>query len=181
MIRRLPTLLLLFALSFTFALAPAQAQLPQGPQGGGEHADAKQNAREVAEEWLELTDAGQFGQSWDEAATMMQDQIEREQWEQRSSKVHKQLGEVQQRQFAQAQYRDSIQTPQNETLDGPFVILMYQSQFGQAGQILEQLITVKRDGSWKVAGYQPRKPPQRGPQGQGGGQQGPPGQGGGGQ
>ncbi len=171
MIRRLSTLSLLFAISLTFALAPVQAQMQQ--QQDGEHAEAKQEAREVAEQWLELTDAGQFGQSWDEAAAMMQDQIEREQWEQRSSQVHDQLGDVQQRQFAKAQYRDSLQTPQQETLQGPFVVLMYQSQFEQAGQIIEQLIAVKRDGTWKVAGYQPQRPPQRG---QGGGQQGPPNQ-----
>lgn len=163
MIRRLSTFLLLFAVSLAFAIAPAQAQIPQSPQGDDEHAEAKQNAREVAEQWLELTDAGEFGQSWDEAASMMQDQIEREQWQEAGSQMEDQLGDFQTRQFAQAEYRDSIQT-QQETLEGPFVILMYQSQF-EAGQIIEQLITVKRDDSWKVAGYQPQRPPQ---QGQGG-------------
>lgn len=173
MIRRLSTFILLFAISLTFAVAPVQAQMQQQ---GGEHAEAKKQARKVAEQWLQLTDAGQFGKSWDEAASMMQDQIEREQWQKRSSKVHKQLGNLQQRQFAQAQYRDSLQTPQQETLQGPFVILMYQSQFDQAGRIIEQLITVKRDGTWKVAGYRPQRPPQQG-QGRGqGGQQGPPNQ-----
>ena len=147
----------------------AYAQTP--PAQNGANAEAKQAAREAVSEWLELTDAGEFEASYDAASATMKDQVTREQWMQMSSQAEKQVGELQNRQFVQSQYQESI--PQ---LDGSTaVILMYQSTF-ESGSLREMVVAVEEGDDWKVAGYRLMPPqPQGGAPGQGGPGQGGPG------
>lgn len=116
----------------------------------GEHAEAKETAREVTEQWLELTDAGDFGESWDEGAPMMQQQISREAWVEQGKQAKDKLKSLQSRQFTRAQYRDSLQQAPS---DGPFVLLTYRSEF-EVGSFEETVLAVKEEDQWKVAGYQ---------------------------
>jgi hypothetical protein len=160
MLRRCAALLTVFL----FIAGSVQAQTPAPAPGGG-NAEAKEAARDAASEWLDLTDAGEFGASYDAASSFMQDQVDRKKWVQMGEKVSDQVGELQSRDFMQAQYRESI--PQAE--GGPFVVLMYSSQFS-SGPFREAVVAVKEEDAWKVAGYQVVPPqPAGGPGAQGGG------------
>lgn len=171
MIRRLPTYLTLFAVALALCAAPTAYGQQTGMSADGANTEAKQAAQEAASQWLELTDAGEFGKSWDQGASLLQDQVERAQWAQKGEQVQTQLKELKSREFVQAQFRDSLQQVGN----GPFVILQYKSEYG-VGPVQEIVFTAKEDDTWKVAGYTVR--PMR-PQGQGAPPQGGPGQGGG--
>ena len=109
----------------------------------------KKRARSAAESWLSLTDAGQFGKSWDRAAASLQDKISREAWMSRGEEARSTLDSLMSRTLTRVQYRDS--TDQLSTSD-PIVALQYRSTFG-GGSVLEALVTTKKDTSWKVAGY----------------------------
>lgn len=176
MLRRLSTSLSLIAFSLLLLAVPAQAQMTGGSAGSsGDNADAKEAAREVAQEWLTLTDAGEFGKSWDQAAAMMQNQVERKKWKAQGQQMQKQLQDVESRSFAAAQYRESIPKVDG----GPFVMVQYKTDFATT-TVQELVITTQEEGEWKVAGYtlRPMRAPGQGGPGQGGPGQGGPGSGG---
>lgn len=145
MIRRLFPFIL-FAGLLVLPVASSSAQ--DTPED--EHAVAKESAREAAEQWLELADAGKFGESWDEGAAMMQEQISREGWAEKGTEAKSEIDSLLSRQFSQAQYRTSLQQAPRE---GPFVLLEYRSEF-EGGSFNEVILTVKEENAWKVAGYQ---------------------------
>lgn len=142
---RLPSFLLC-AVVLLAPLDPVSAQ----DTNSDERAEEKQEAREVTEQWLELADAGNFGESWDEGATMMQNQITREAWVEQGQEAKDKLKALESRQLTRAQYRDSLQQAPS---DGPFVLLTYRSEF-ETGAFEEAILTVKEGDQWKVAGYQ---------------------------
>ena len=116
---------------------------------------AKERAQIAAEAWLALTDDGQFGASWDEAAASLQRSVSREAWQKRGAQVRATLDSLTNRTLTRAVYRDSTtQIPGG----APVVALQYRTAF--AGQsALEAVITTKQDTGWKVAGYRVVPPP----------------------
>ncbi len=112
-------------------------------------ARAKEQAQEAAESWLSLTDAGEFGESWDAAAAPLQEGITREAWLDRGTKARSSLDSLTSRTLTRAQYRDS--TAQLPT-GNPVVTLQYRSEF-EDRSVLEAVVTTKQDDTWKVAGY----------------------------
>lgn len=113
------------------------------------HETAKKEARTAAEEWLSLTDAGKFEESWKTADSTLQKGISRTDWILQGTRARNQLKELRSRELAKTQYRDS--TAQLST-GSPVVILQYASEF-EGGSTLEAVITTKQDTTWKVAGY----------------------------
>ena len=159
---------------FAFLLLVAMTAVPALAQDSGmsgEHAGAKEAAQEAATEWLELTDTGEFAQSYEQSAALMTEKVNQKQWEQKIGQREKQLGALQSREFAEAQYRDSLQ----QLPDGEYVLLRYESQFEKA-KFNEVLLAMKEDGEWKVASYtlrpmRPSAPPSGGRPGGNGGRQ----------
>lgn len=112
-------------------------------------ARAEERAQSAATSWLSLTDAGQFGESWDAAAPTLQNSIAREAWIERGDRARSTLNDLQSRELTRALYRDS--TTQLPT-GSPVVALQYRTNFADS-TALEAVITTKRDTAWKVAGY----------------------------
>jgi len=152
--RRLSAVILACGLLVAACAAPTTAQ------SGGEHATAKKKARAAAQSWLDRTDATEFGASWDAAAALLQNRIERADWVQTAEALRDTVKAVSDRTLAMTQYRDSLRSAPDH---GPFVLLKYRSTF-EAGRFDELLLTVREDTTWKVAGYQVtplRRPPAR--------------------
>lgn len=131
--------------------------VPISAQPGGEHAAAKRQAQTAAEAWLTLVDDDKFAASWDSAAALFRERVERDGWVQRGQQLRDTVQAPSTRTLATTQYRDSLQRASGS---GPFVILKYRSSFG-AGRFEELLLTVREDTTWKVTGYQvtPLRPP----------------------
>lgn len=110
---------------------------------------AKQEARTAARSWLSLTDAGDFGASWDRADTTLQETISRDAWIDQGLRARHRLDTLQSRQLLRVEFRDSTKQLSGE---GPVVVLQYGSAFAR-DSTLEAVITTKRDAAWKVAGY----------------------------
>lgn len=110
---------------------------------------AKARAKRAASSWLSHTDAGRFAESWDRAASVLQQGIAREDWIEQGARARSRLDSLQTRTLAHVQYRDSTrQVPGN----APVVTLQYQSQF-EGGSVLEAVVMTRQDTTWKVAGY----------------------------
>lgn len=149
--------LVLLAAAFVWT-APAQAQ--NMPQQSPENPEAVEEAQSAVEEWLALTDAGSFGESWNEAASMLQDQVTEEEWVQQSEQINDQVGSVEERSLMREQYQEN---PENLP-EGEYVFLIYEARASDFDQPLNEIVAATReDDSWKVAGYTMR-PAQQQPQ-----------------
>lgn len=110
---------------------------------------AEERAQAAAEAWLSLTDDGQFGESWDEAAASLQSSVSRKVWQERGAQARDSLRSLTDRTLTRTEYRDSTARLPGGT---PVVALQYRTEFeGQTA--LEAVITTKEDAGWKVAGY----------------------------
>jgi hypothetical protein len=154
------TLVLCFLLPALLAAAPALAQEGDAAVDTTAAAEA---AQAVAEDWLVLVDDGNYEESYNQTAGVLQEKITQDVWMQQSQQKQEQLGDVQSRTFANAQFRESI--PQ--VGDGPFVLVLFEAKYRPA-TFQEIVLTTKEDGEWKIAGYN-LQPMQPAPGSQGGG------------
>ena len=106
-------------------------------------------ARTAAENWLALTDDGQFDESWRAADSTLRARIDRELWIDQGRRVRSRLDTVRSRLLTKTEYRASTSLVPG---DRPVVLLQYTTTFDR-GKTLEALVTTKRDTTWKVAGY----------------------------
>jgi hypothetical protein len=114
-----------------------------------------EEAREAAEAWLAMVDAGEYARSWEEAATAFKAAVTEEQWRTQMTAGRTQAGAVEKRTPAQAQ---TVTDPPGAPA-GEYVQFRYDSTFSTLGPVSENIVLV-RDGErgWRVAGYFLRPP-----------------------
>jgi hypothetical protein len=108
------------------------------------------DAREAAEDWLALIDAEDYAASWEAAARSFQSAVTAETWAAQLAAGRAQVGAAEERELAHTQpLTDPPGAP-----PGEYVQLRYDSTFGGAGRVTENVVLV-RDGDrgWRVAGY----------------------------
>jgi len=107
-------------------------------------------AMRAAEEWLALVDRGAYGESWDRAGVLAQQQQTRVKWELQLEAVRGKLGGVMRRKLRSATYmRDPPKAP-----PGEYVVVQYDTAFENRPLTVETVSPVRqKDGSWKVSGY----------------------------
>jgi hypothetical protein len=107
-------------------------------------------AQKSAEEWLALVDAGNYAESWKNAAGLFQTAVAQDQWEHTIAGVRKPLGDVVSRKLKSAQYAKSLPGAP----DGEYVVLQFNTSFVNKKAAVET-VTPKfdSDGNWKVSGY----------------------------
>ena len=99
--------------------------------------------------WLATVDAGEYSQSWDDAAKLLHATATREQWEGAMRKMRAPKGAVLGRRVKYARY-----TQDSPTDPGHFVEIEIETRFekqAHATEIVTALVTA--DGTWKVSGY----------------------------
>lgn len=104
-----------------------------------------------AREWLALADSGQYGSTWDQAGSLFQKALAREQWEASLSGARKAFGNVSQRNLKSVVVAENLpNAPQ-----GRYVVTTFESKFAQApGAMVETLTSyLETSGQWKVVGY----------------------------
>ncbi len=107
-------------------------------------------ATAAAQAWLATVDAGQYAQSWDDAAAYFREKIGKEQWVQALVKARAPLGGVVARKIRTAAYaRDLPDAP-----PGDYVVAQLDTRFDNR-PLAEEVVTAMRekDGTWKVTGY----------------------------
>lgn len=117
---------------------------------GAADSDPAAEATAAAREWLSVVDAGQYGQSWDEAAKLFKDKITKPQWERALGAVRKETGALKTRELESA--KPAHQLP--GVPDGDYVVIVYRSSFASAPAVTETVTPMRDpDGHWRVAGY----------------------------
>ena len=107
-------------------------------------------ALQAAENWLALVDGGQYGESWDEAATIFKGAITREQWEQALSNVHAPLGALVNRTLLGAKYVTELPGAP----EGQYVVIQYKTDHKNKQGIVETITPMlDKDQTWRVSGY----------------------------
>jgi hypothetical protein len=131
----------LFAGMATVVLFLATAAIAQKPE---------ELAQRSAESWLTLVDAGKYGNSWQEAASMFKAAVNKEQWEHMLKAARDPLGKVQSRKLVKATYTKSLPGAP----DGDYIVMQYESSFEHKQSAIETITgALDKDGKWRVSGY----------------------------
>ncbi|MGB5062634.1 MAG: DUF4019 domain-containing protein [Candidatus Competibacter sp.] len=121
--------------------------------GFGVHAadtEAVSQARKSANSWLALVDSAQYGQSWDEAATLFKSAVPKQEWEKAVRSARTPLGALKLRVFKSATFAHSLPGAP----DGEYVVIQFDTQFEHKTAAVETVTPMReQDGSWKVSGY----------------------------
>ena len=120
------------------------------PIAGWGQESATQAAQAAAGSWLALTDAGQYGSSWDEAAGLFKTSVTKEAWSGAMKAVRLPLGALTRRQLKSATPARSLPGAP----DGEYVVIQYDTQFQNKLSAVETVTPMReKDGSWRVTGY----------------------------
>jgi hypothetical protein len=107
-------------------------------------------AQQSAESWLALVDAGKYGDSWQEAASMFKSVVNKDQWQHMLHATRDPLGKLQSRKLAKVTYTKSLPGAP----DGDYVVLVYESSFEHKQSAIETITpALDKDGKWRVSGY----------------------------
>jgi opacity protein-like surface antigen len=114
-----------------------------------DEAAKRKAAEQAAQTWLAVVDQGNYGQSWDSAATFFKSHVSRENWEPMVKQVRGQIGKAGKREVASSTY----QTELPNVPKGEYVVIQYKTKFG-AGTMAETVVPMlDADGKWRVSGY----------------------------
>lgn len=115
-----------------------------------QEADKVANAEKAALAWLALADAGDYGRSWTQAASIFQASITQQHWTDALTSVRGPLGALVSRKVMSAQYATSLPGAP----DGEYVVIRYATEFTNRKEAIETVTPQREnDGSWKVSGY----------------------------
>jgi len=106
-------------------------------------------AETAALSWLALADAGDFGSTWDQAASLFQGSIPKATWVGALGNARQPLGRMIARKVKTAVFKRSLPGAP----DGEYVVIKYDTQFEHHTAIETVTPMLDKDGSWKVSGY----------------------------
>ncbi len=115
-----------------------------------DEAAKKKEAQASAESWLALVDAGNYGQSWEQAASFFKGKVSKADWEKMVGSVRSQVGKSENRTLSSAQYMTTLPGAP----DGQYVVIQYKSAFTNQPTTIETIVPMlDTDGKWRVSGY----------------------------
>jgi len=132
------------ALLFLALLVPALSAAPQAQP------KPEDLAKQSAEAWLALVDAGKYADSYRDAAENFKKRVSKGQWESTAKAVRAPLGSLQSRKLKSVTYKTSLPGAP----DGQYVILQYDTLFEHKQSAVETVTPMlDKDGTWRVSGY----------------------------
>ena len=108
-----------------------------------------QKAQSAADQWLKLTDSGDYDQSWQKASHMFQSHVTKEEWEKAMQTNRSPFGQVLSRKVQKATYTEHLPGAP----DGDYVVIQYETSFEHKKTAVETVTPMLDDGEWKVSGY----------------------------
>ena len=107
-------------------------------------------AEHAAQSWLALVDRGDYGQSWQQAASFFQSKISKADWEKALQSARAPLGQAGSRTLMGSMY----QTDLPNAPKGEYVVIQYRTEFAGMGPAIETITPMlDNDGKWRVSGY----------------------------
>lgn len=133
-----------------FTATPLAAQEAEGANPAADEASAVlEAATAAATEWLEIIDAGEYEESWQEAASAFQDAVTPATWRESVTGARGPLEPFGERTLiASQQVTDPPGAP-----PGEYVILQYRTEVSGDRTAVETVVPMKEGDAWKVSGY----------------------------
>ena len=120
------------------------------PQSASANPEAERAGVEAAEAWLRMIDERDYSQSWDEAAVLFRNAVNKETWLQQVEAFRRPLGKCTNRKLKGTTYS----TTMPGAPDGEYVVIQFDSSFENKMAAIETVTPMKEeDGTWKVSGY----------------------------
>jgi len=112
---------------------------------------AEKAAVASAEAWLQLVDAGRYGESWEQAANTFRTNIAKDAWLMYFRSLREPLGRMVSREMISASYTKSLPGAPK----GEYVVIQYSTFFEKRRFSIETVTPMRdEDGVWRVSGYQ---------------------------
>ncbi|MCK0191473.1 DUF4019 domain-containing protein [Arenibacter sp. F20364] len=111
--------------------------------------EAKAEVVNDAKEWLGLIYDNNYSQSWDNAASLFQKAVTKEQWTQQLSGIVPPLGKVISREVISAEYHTELPGAP----DGEYIVIQFKTSFENKNESIETVTQMKDGDQWKVSGY----------------------------
>jgi hypothetical protein len=107
-------------------------------------------AQSAAETWLTLVDDGEYEDSWDSAAKLLQGAVTKEQWKQVAAGTREPLGKLVSRKLKSRTTSKSLPGAP----DGMYVVIQFDTVFEKKASAVETVTPMlDSDGFWRVSGY----------------------------
>jgi len=117
-----------------------------------EHPDKQKAAAATtaATRFLQLIDANQFAESWQDSASLLQEKVPEQKWVEQLRKTREVAGPL----VTRKQTSISYSTSAKDSPEGEYILIMYESAF-KAKADAQEILTVMldKDQTWRVAGY----------------------------
>lgn len=110
---------------------------------------ASEHGKNTALNWLQLIDQGQYETSWQQAGSMVQQQLNASQWQDTLQKARQPFGALQSRTVLSQQEHSSLPGAP----DGRYLVLTLQSQFEHKAEAIETLTLRFEQDEWRTVGY----------------------------
>lgn len=148
--RRTRSLVILAAgLLLPFAATPLAAQDAEASPPADEAPAEIEAATAAATEWLALVDAGEYEESWRQAASGLQDAVTPAVWESSLTDARSQFGPFGERTLTSSQ---QVTDPPGAPA-GEYVMLQYRTEVSDDRTVTETVVPMKEGDAWKVSGY----------------------------
>ena len=116
---------------------------------GSADAEAETAALTASQAWLAKVDAGQYAESWDEAAQVFRSAVAKERWPEMLNAVRKPLGKVIERKLLSKKYTEALPNAP----PGKYVLIQFETKFDNKKATETIVPTLEKDGKWRVSGY----------------------------
>lgn len=113
---------------------------------------SKEHKEEIvndAKAWLVLIYDNNYSQSWDNAASLFQRAVTKEQWTQQLSGIVPPLGQVISRDVISSEYHTTLPGAP----DGEYIVIQFKTSFENKNESIETVTQMKDGDQWKVSGY----------------------------
>ncbi|MEI6175643.1 MAG: DUF4019 domain-containing protein [Verrucomicrobiota bacterium] len=128
-----------------------ESEIASAEQKPNDNAETKNEAvANAAKTWLAGIDAGNYAQSWKDAANFFQKAITETGWSDALTRARSPLGKMKSRKLLDAKSAKSLPGAP----DGEYVVMQFETSFAAKEKAVETVTFMKEeDGTWKAAGY----------------------------
>lgn len=103
----------------------------------------------ASKEWLNIIDAGKYGESWQKADSFFKSQLSQKKWDSALKGIRTPLGKVTSRiELSAKEYSSLPGVP-----DGEYLVIQFQTDFQNKKASTEILTLSKSSGQWRTVGY----------------------------
>jgi hypothetical protein len=144
------------ALLAVLGLAAVLAGTPAAADDEADRAAAVTAAKEEATHWLDALDAGRHAESWNDAAAVMKERRNQQEWIRDVATPRESLGKSVMRELQRADFSTEVRGAPS----GKYVTVVFLTQFAKAPPVHETILLTLEDTHWRIAGYSIERAPE---------------------